>query len=136
VSLIDDGHVCEEILKSESKFQDIISVAVSARERSKNCEYHILDSQALTWVLRGIKPPKGRSIKVSSTITSYEQNYLVEVLSSIDDYEIIDSVKDSFYKSKAEQHLIYEYNQIVDEPRKSRVRVLTRMVWHHSIESE
>ena len=40
------------------------------------------------------------------------------------------AVYDSFYASKAKNNLVYMYNDITDSPRKSRVRVLTRMLWY------
>jgi hypothetical protein len=136
MSLMHDGIVCEKIIKSDNKFQEIVNIAVLAREESRNCNFNILDSQAITWVMRGVKPPENKSIKVSNIVHSYEENYLQNIISTVDDVEISNAVKASFYKSKAEQQLIFEFQNIGEETRRSRVRVLTRMVWHHSIESE
>ena len=52
----------------------------------------------------------------------------------IADKEVCNAVYDSYYDSKKQTHLIYVYNSIQDEPRRARVRVLTRMLWYTLID--
>lgn len=79
---------------------------------------------------------KGDASKIvldDDVIDEYESKYIKEMFMYIDDKEIKDAVYDSFYDSKKNCNLIYVYNEITDENQKSRVRILTRMLWSNLV---
>lgn len=66
-------------------------------------------------------------------IDEYESRYIKEMFAYIDDKDIKDAVYDSFYDSKKNKNLIFIYNDIDDESRRARVRILTRILWFNSM---
>lgn len=116
-----------------SKFAAVNYLAKQARINLKQVNNTILDSQALSWALTGKQPeihPDRKS--VGDDFITIKLNYLDELLCYVDDEEVCESVVDSFYESLEKRHLIYVYNNDLDESRKARVRILTRMIWDYN----
>lgn len=131
MSLKDDAHIREYIQRCDSPFAVVNKIAQLAREKEQDCNNHILHSEAITWVVQGVEPAK-RDKDTFSKLPSVvkNENKLNEVLCYIDDTDICKAVRESFITSKHNKFLTFIYNDIADEPRKCRVRVLTRMLWY------
>jgi len=136
MSLLYDAEIRERIIRSENPFQHVIDIAILARKKAKESEYHILDSEALTWVIQGIEPVEDSTLNLSRTITNYEEKYLDDMLCCIDDAQVRNALQESFYQSKSANKLIYEYGNITDKPRQTRVRILLRMIWYNTVLKE
>lgn len=100
------------------------SVQKDARELAEQYDNTIFHSQAITHIIDGSIPDRRYFFA-----DEYEAIVIREMFCYIDDVEIKNAVYDSFYESKSRNNLLYRYNEINDEPRKARVRVLTRMLW-------
>lgn len=109
-------------------YVEVKHVMNAARQLATECDNRILHSQAISSVIRGdsIEPMS----HIHEVQDEYEARYIRDVFCYIADKELCDAIYDSFYDSKKHKHLIYVYNSINDEPRKARVRVLTRMLWY------
>lgn len=120
----------KKLSNSSSIYADVMSISNQARELSKRSGESILHSEAISRVLKG---DTSKIVFDDDVIDEYESKYIKEMFMYIDDKEIKDAVYDSFYDSKKNRNLIYVYNEITDENRKSRVRILTRMLWFNLV---
>ena len=120
----------KKLSNSSSIYSDVMSISNQARELSKRSGESILHSEAISMVLKG---DTSKIVFDDDVIDEYESKYIKEMFMYIDDKEIKDAVYDSFYDSKKNRNLIYVYNEITDENRKSRVRILTRMLWFNLV---
>lgn len=107
-----------------SMVNDIVREARSIYEKSN---YRILQSQAITHAVNHTQPD---IYDITRTNDEYEAKAIKEAFCYIDDIEIKHAVYDSFYDSKKARELVFVYNDIADESRRTRVRVLTRMLYH------
>lgn len=128
MSLEHDAEFRQQLEHCDNIYIEVQHIMKEARKLAASCGNNILHSQAISSVIRGgsieYAPP------VSNAQDEYEANHIRELFCYIDDKSICDAVYDSFYESKKAKHLIYVYNNIEDSSRKSRVRVLTRMLWY------
>lgn len=118
-----------------SIYDAINHVATQARKHMKECREdnkYVLDSKALTWAVTGEKPTLLDNDSIIHNRYIEKIDYMYDMFCCIEDKEICSAVEDSYYSSLKLNHLIYVYNSILDEPRKARVRVLTRMVWDYN----
>jgi len=111
-----------------SPYAAVNFIAKSARNKLLEVNNQILDSEAISWVLTGIAPEIKKRHKVYY-LNGNHISYLDDVLSCVDDVEVCQSVRDSYFISCKANHLIYSYNPELDNDRQARVRVLTRMIW-------
>lgn len=112
-----------------SPYAAVNYIAKSARKKLKESNNGILESQAISWVLTGKEPKVHRRMPVYNS--SLNIPYVDEVLCYVDDEEVCESVRESYNESLLAHHLIYCYHNNLDEFRKSRVRILTRMIWYN-----
>lgn len=142
-------------------FAAVIYISQLARRLAESIDYHILDSQALSWAITGVKP---EPVKVPTSVRLSMKLPIDEVLQLVDDVEVKDAVimslqhsinnylsctSNTLYNSDKVvpystdfmskfilnneldmSWLIFCYGCIDDEPRKSRVRILVRLIWN------
>lgn len=113
-----------------SKFAAINYVSKWARYLAQEYGDSILHSSALNWIITGNRPR--RFNKISSMYSYQDMMYdtALDLLNYIDDEEVSDAVFRSVMHSREENHLIYEYNNIYDDPRQARIRILTKIIWN------
>ncbi len=129
MSFGEDYEFRKKLEHCDNIYAEVCNVMNDARELSSEYDNKILHSQAITSVIHGIRPERSHR----EYQDEYEANQIKNMFCCISDKEICDAVYDSFYDSKEQKHLIYVYNNIKDEPRKARVRVLTKMLWYKLI---
>ena len=56
-------------------------------------------------------------------------NRVKDYITYVTDIEVKTSVIRSYEQSLAKNNLVYDYNTIDDEPRRSRVRIIMNMLW-------
>lgn len=121
-----------------SKYEAIQALCEDARHKMKQAENVISESQGLTWALTGIEPDyieqriklKAERENAYKPVIYYQEEYMNELLSLVDDEDICESVRQSFKESKATGHLLYVYINHISDGNKARVRILTNLVWH------
>lgn len=89
-------------------------------------------SEGVTWALTGklpnnLKKRMENHMKLESPRTSY----MVNLLSYVDDDDVVESVKQSYDQSVAIDSLTFYYPVKLTTGQKARVRVLTRMCWEN-----
>lgn len=125
--------------KCESRFEAIQQLAKLSRQKMVQSNNVISESEALTWALTDEKPKDlKRRMKIKETLQNvyqpvrfYQEQYMEDLLSSVDDIDIRHSVRKSFDKSKEAGHLIYMYINELSDGNKARVRILTNLVWYY-----
>lgn len=130
MSLKNDTPTRKKLEQADNIYAEVCKIMTTARSLAMECDNKVLHSQAITHVINGTEPAHQF---VHDFRDEYEAYQIRDLFCSIDDEEICNAVYDSFYASKKNKNLIFIYNDITDEPTKSRVRVLTRMLWYKLI---
>lgn len=112
--------------QSDNPYTEVVSVMKAARKLAAECDNKILHSAAISHVINGTEPAH---VFVEDFRDEYIAYHVRELFCGILDTEIKNAVYDSFYDSKEKRNLVYRYNGIMDENKRARVRVLTRMLW-------
>lgn len=111
-----------ELKESIGPYRAALVIAENAREIASSLENRITDASALDFAARGLLPdPKDYPDHRLDRVKSY--------IDYIDDKEIKQSIIDSYEESLKKYHLCYIYNNIEDEPRRSRIRIILRILW-------
>ena len=128
----DNEHFNEIVSKfNGNRYQAVQYIQKQSRKLLEYTDNRITDSEAITWVLTGEKPDY-ESRKTFNEITAkYEDAYVDEILCYIDDKQVCESIRLSIRKSDKSKNLVYRYTKGLDESKKSRVRVVTRIIWYN-----
>ena len=130
MSIKDDQDFRRQLESSPNRYHDIATVAAEARKLSAAYNYDMLFSEAITHVIHNTTP-----LEENYSYDKYEDYQIRELFCTIDDKEVCNAVYDSYFESKHNRRLVYIYNNISDNSRQARVRVLTRMLWYTCIET-
>ena len=100
----------------------VIEIAKNAREIAISLDNRITDSEALDFAARGeIPDPKD--------YPDHRLDRVKDYISYIEDREIKSAIIDSYEESLKKFHLVYIYNSVEDEPRRSRIRIILNILW-------
>lgn len=124
MSIRSDFEYRQQLEHSDNPYQAVRKLAAQARELADEYDNNIFHSQAITHVLHGTKPSMKDQYR-----DEREAWGIRDFFCNIEDREVRDAVYDSYYDSKEKGNLIYVYNDITEECRRARVRILTRMLW-------
>ena len=98
---------------------------VMAKEAKHSCDvlsHRITTAVALDYAANGrIPDPKD--------FPDHRLDRVKEYISYIDDIEIKSAIIASYEESLKQQDLIYIYNTVQDEPRRSRIRIIMNILW-------
>lgn len=112
-----------------NEYQAVIALANLARGRAAHVDHHILDSEAIEWVLTEI-PPKAIQNEVDKPPSDKSQ-YIREILGQIQDSDILHSVKSSLRISAQNAALCYVYAEGTNKYQQQRVRIICNMIWSY-----
>lgn len=126
-----DNYIFDQYVQAlGSKFAAIVYVSKLARQRAKSVDNCILESEALSWVLTGIEPlAVSKWRKGLLNRKRLRDRYAEDRLMYVEDNDVRDAVALTIQESQRSSHLIYLYNNVKDESRQARVRILSRMIW-------
>lgn len=127
-----------------SKFDAIHIISNRARKLSDSVEGVIQQSEALSWAVTDKKP---KNLKHRTSVRElnnliyhpesyYKEQYLEDLLTEVEDFYVRESVRESFQLSTESGHLNYRYINGISDENKSRVRILTNMVWYYDTSSD
>lgn len=103
-------------------YRAALIIAENAREISSSLENRITDASALDYAARGVIPdPKD--------FPDHRLDRVKDYISYINDIEIKSAIISSYEESLKKYHLVYLYNNVNDEPRKSRIRIILNILW-------
>lgn len=110
----------------------VMYVVRAARKLAAKYDYIILDSEAISWVLTGERPKVvNKYIQCLDSRKTSDIAYIDDILSGVDDEEVCNCVKESIKESRSSNHLIYLYKGVLDDCKKARIRILTRIIWYN-----
>lgn len=121
--------IWDKLVQRGNEYQAVIALAKLARDKTKEVDYHILDSEAIEWVLTGT-PPKAVQNEVDKPPSNKSQ-YIREILGQIQDSDILSSIKSSLRISAQNVALCYVYAEGIDKYQQQRVRIICNMIWSY-----
>jgi hypothetical protein len=127
MSWSDDRKLLDYLNRCDDPFRVVVEIAQEARMRAESTMPCMLHSVALTWVMTGVRPEEADRRQAKAVLKKKPQ--LDDYLYQIDDADIRDAVRQSFYATQRANHLEFKYEKIVNISIQSRVRVLTRMIY-------
>lgn len=113
-----------------NRYAALSYVQRKARNYLKETDNLILDSEAVTWALRGERPKIADRQTYSQVKRRYATSYIEEVLCYVDDLDVKRSVRKSIKASRSNQNLVYVYEGELSDSRSARVRILTNIIWN------
>lgn len=112
----------KELEQSFGTYAAINMIAEQTRKIISSLGNRITDSSALDFAARGELPnPKD--------YPDHRLDRVKEYLTYVDDIEIKSAVLLSYEESLLKNNLVYRYNTIEDEPRRSKIRVIMNILW-------
>ena len=114
----------EIVRKCGNRYAAIQAISNKAHDNIVSCNGELSASRCITWALYGEKP------EYVSRRDSYIKEYIYQALCTIDDIDIRDAVEQSMRDSLIRKHLVYNYDNISDTYKQSRIRVICRMIWY------
>lgn len=115
---------------SGNKFAATNAFIKVVRAISKHYNYVVLDSEVISWLLKGERPKIiDEYDRLQEKIAEARQADLMDALNYIDDVEVVAAARNSVNSSIDARHLIYLYSNGMTERQQMRVRILTRMIW-------
>ena len=112
-----------------NKFEAINYVSSYARRLTSCYKDNISHKEALSWICDGIRPKNIDKIEEKLNIEPFDPSNIGKFMPYVEEKEIYDAVSLSISQSTQNHHLIYNYNKIDDENKKSRIRILCNIVW-------
>ena len=111
-----------QLCETTNPYLAAMQLAKSAREICKTLPNRITESVALDYAARNQLPnPKD--------FPDHRLDRVREYLLYVDDIEIKSAVIRSYEESLVKDNLVYEYQNVLDEPRQTRVRVIMNILW-------
>ena len=112
----------KELTNNLGPYAAVIEIANQAREIEDSLSNRITTASALDFACRGLTPdPKD--------YPDIRLNRVKDYISYIDDIEVRSAIISSYEESLKRYHLVYLYNTIEDEYRRSRIRIIMNILW-------
>lgn len=89
----------------------------------------LLESEAIAWLLTGVRPPHLKEHPQPRPRRNWRKAWVTDRLSEVLDVEVKQAVLETIRHSKRIHELDFCYNLVQDEPRRTRVRILSRIIW-------
>lgn len=117
--------------KYHNTFAAVQQIAKAARQFAEDSDNVVTHAEALTWVLRHEVPTslEGKNIYYLNR-SKWLHDHIDSVVGLVDDEFVKRSAIESLYESLRNKKLMCVYINVVEEPRRARVRVLTRQLWY------
>jgi hypothetical protein len=114
----------QELVQSLGEYEAVMQIAKSAREISTSLGNRIPMATALSYAARGELPdPKD--------YPDHRLDRVKEYLTYVDDIGVKSAVLLSYEESLLKNNLVYRYNNIEDEPRQAKVRIIMNILWEN-----
>ena len=99
-----------------------MQMAEETKEIAKYLDNRITMSSALDFAARGVQPdPKDYPDHRLDRVKNY--------IEYITDAEVKSAIIKSYEASLLNYNLVYDYNTVTDEPRRSRIRIIMNILW-------
>ena len=122
--------------RSDNIFDVANEIARKSRDIERICHNSVSTSESIRWAITGYPPDDiDKRMYQHAKANCSKTSYMEDVISYIDDDSLIDAVRFSFDKSVDIGRPYFNYGDISDEGKKSRLRVLVQMFWYEMKES-
>lgn len=112
----------KELEKSLGPYAAVMQIAENTREITASLDNRISSAIALDYACRGETPdPKD--------FPDHRLDRVKDYISYINDIEIKSAIIASYEESLRKYNLVYIYNNVEDEPRRSRIRIILNILW-------
>lgn len=112
----------KELCQQMNPYLAIMQMAEDTRNICSSLDNRITVSRALDYAAQGKLPnPKD--------YPDHRLDRVKEYLTYVLDIQIKSAIIKSYEQSLHKNHLIYDYNNIEDDPRQARVRVIMNILW-------
>ena len=112
----------DNLAESIGPYYATLEIADITKEITLSLDNRITTSSALDFAARGILPnPKD--------YPDHRLDRVKDYISYIDDSDVKNAVIDSYEESLKKFHLVFIYNNIDDEYRRSRIRIILNILW-------
>ena len=103
-------------------YEAVMILANQTREIASSLDNRITVAEALDFAANGLLPdPKD--------YPDHRLDRVKDYISYISDKELKAAIISSYEESLKKYHLIYDYQNIDDEPRRSRLRIILNILW-------
>lgn len=117
--------------KYKNKFLTVQEIAKSARRFAESTDNVVSHCEALTWTLRHEIPDSLKDRKdYYLNRSQWLRDHIDKVLGLVEDEFVKKSAIESFYTSLQKKKLTYVYINVIEEPRRARIRVLVNQLWY------
>ena len=119
---INKNPVYDELKETLGPYAAVMAIADKTREVCDSLDNRINCSTALDYVCKGLTPdPKD--------FPDHRLDRVKDYISYVDDAEIRTAIIDSYEASLKKYNLVFIYNSIEDEYKRSRIRIILRILW-------
>lgn len=126
----EDYRIFEELASTcGSRYAAVMYIAKTARKLALRGK-RVSDSALVKWAISG-EEPKGYDNQYIKRLDDSDILSAYDILSYVDDQEIVDAVLLS-YRTSIKKHMLTFADNNLDDIRNTRARILTRMVWYSS----
>lgn len=129
----EDHRLYNDILdKYGSPYAAVMCIAKTARNIAESCDNAISHSSALNWVVTGDTPKNLLRPEAHMSYRDRCYSNALDRLNYVDDLAVKESVFCTILNSREEGHLIYSYKDNLSDSQKSRVRILSNIIWEEA----
>lgn len=89
----------------------------------------LLESEAIAWLLTGVRPPHLQEKPKPRPRRNWRKAWVTDRLSEVLDVEVKQAVLETVRRSKRVHRLEFCYKDVSDESRRTRIRILSRIIW-------
>lgn len=115
---------------NDNPYEAVNHLSRKARQFAEKHDNVVLHSEALTWALLN-EIPNSLDLYTAIKGKKKQRDILADnVMQYVDDEGIKSAVKSSIRESMHANHLIYIYDNVKDENRMKRIRILTNIIWN------
>lgn len=112
----------QELCNQMNPYFAVLQIAEESRNISKSLDNRIPSATALDYAARDEVPnPKDYPDHRLDRVKNY--------ISYIEDAEVRSAIILSYVKSLSKNNLVYDYKNVEDTPRRSRVRIVMNILW-------
>lgn len=134
MNLVDSNRLFEDqyLSQTSNTFEAINMWVKDSKQIEAKYQNRLSSNESLSSALTQKVPDNlDRRKLVKDVESQYIDRYIREALSQIDDKDVRISVLQTLNRSRSEKNLVFVYLDILSDFQKSRVRIISRLIWYN-----
>ena len=134
MNLVDSNRLFEDqyLSQTSNTFEAINMWVKDSKQIEAKYQNRLSSNESLSSALTQKVPDNlDRRKLVKDVESQYIDRYIREALSQIDDKDVRISVLQTLNHSRLEKNLVFVYLDILSDFQKSRVRIISRLIWYN-----